>query len=774
MSRESSPSGSSTNPARIIHLAVGAGAATGVSLPIWDSIRRHPEASDAITFDEILSQQSRAFLETIRARDSKINDISSKPFAYIPADQQNGPMYEYRPFSTIPLRDSPKQHTSRKSQSFDDLTILTTPKPNIKLSGSPMEKMGGMSDGGGSSRIDKQVSNGIMRDMSDPWEDFRKIGFGESPVSALSLSHIMISAPSTPVETTGSGTFVSPAGAVHARHESQAAPPEMPSTPCIGREDVIEMDPLFVSFVEDGQLDATATTDWPSFTLLRLKQLNPSIESTDKPIDSLLVTVDERQRPARQTIPDKQVIIPSRPSLGAISSASRSKSFSLRDITGSFRRSGSFGLKGGLRKSFFGASGRSSGEALAPLSETGGVLEYQPALSPVSSPSTITEMGVLVNPPSMEPALDVNQNSTVSDSVITEMGGTIKPPSTSPSIFLAKVDESTHDFSQGTSAPEPAITEMGGVVKPSSTSSSNVIGQGIEPTHDVSRGTAASAFTISEMGGKVKHPSTSPSENIGTAIEHTHDVSGETAVSDWVYKAEGGAHIVFSYLGSSSAYRGKVLRVRKSSLRTEREVVEAEWRDVLLRRIFPYQLLPNLKEVKVEGEWLHQLFCATAAARPKARRLQGPLLSSETFKSRKAYLVEDIAPPSQTPGIETVLGVEIKVSYDPQLSLKGAELDWKPKWAFLPSPHYLRPPESIPIKSDKCRFCMHQHMRGSLLDGGPRYCPLDLYSGNEKRMADALEGLQELWLTTNGKGNNWLIFLDGKEIFPKKVHPVMQ
>ena len=60
-------------------------------------------------------------------------------------------------------------------------------------------------------------------------------------------------------------------------------------------------------------------------------------------------------------------------------------------------------------------------------------------------------------------------------------------------------------------------------------------------------------------------------------------------------------------------------------------------------------------------------------------------------------------------------------------------------------------------------------MRNS--DGGAEsaFCPLDLFSGDENRMSKAFTGLWETWEQSEGKGNNWRVYVDGKAIFSQDV-----
>jgi hypothetical protein len=49
------------------------------------------------------------------------------------------------------------------------------------------------------------------------------------------------------------------------------------------------------------------------------------------------------------------------------------------------------------------------------------------------------------------------------------------------------------------------------------------------------------------------------------------------------------------------------------------------------------------------------------------------------------------------------------------------------------------------------------------------YCPIDLYSGDPKRVSRALEQLWLSWLEDNGQGNSLRLFVDGKIVDPREV-----
>jgi hypothetical protein len=138
-------------------------------------------------------------------------------------------------------------------------------------------------------------------------------------------------------------------------------------------EETLEIDDVFMGFVEDGQLDASASSKWPPFTLVRLATARPT-EDPSKPIEWLLITLD--YRPPAPIAPSIREVAPTeRPISPSMSTTSRfGSAFGLSSIAGGFRRSSSFGQNGSFRKSIFGGSKRSNsrtgrGEGLSTLAE---------------------------------------------------------------------------------------------------------------------------------------------------------------------------------------------------------------------------------------------------------------------------------------------------------------------------------------------------------------------------------------------------------------------
>ena len=109
------------------------------------------------------------------------------------------------------------------------------------------------------------------------------------------------------------------------------------------------------------------------------------------------------------------------------------------------------------------------------------------------------------------------------------------------------------------------------------------------------------------------------------------DVTATDPKRDWSYLSEGGATIVFSYVGPSHpAYNGKVLRLRKklrqNSLEHEHLTLrsgspdEADdptiaFQEIVTRHLIPKANLPMLQTARVSLQWLKELEDVTEARR---------------------------------------------------------------------------------------------------------------------------------------------------------------
>ncbi|KAF8636730.1 hypothetical protein AX17_003533 [Amanita inopinata Kibby_2008] len=232
----------------------------------------------------------------------------------------------------------------------------------------------------------------------------------------------------------------------------------------------------------------------------------------------------------------------------------------------------------------------------------------------------------------------------------------------------------------------------------------------------------------------------------------------ETQPNDWKYVSEGGATIVFSYSGPPNPiFDGTVLRLRKCRINSAGDTSQAnlngeepddpiiEYQEKCMTRLIPPVHLPLLQAVSLEKEWAESMASLHDTSRRNERRIKDAIDNTRS----KAVLATDLV------GGDWI-AVEIK-----------------PKWAFLPSPDHLSP-TTRPVKTRTCRFCMHSRLRaaqGETVSLG--YCPLDLFSGEEKRMKNAVSSLWDAWTTSNSAINNLKIFIRGKMIEPSEVNELL-
>ncbi|TFK30038.1 inositol-pentakisphosphate 2-kinase [Coprinopsis marcescibilis] len=235
---------------------------------------------------------------------------------------------------------------------------------------------------------------------------------------------------------------------------------------------------------------------------------------------------------------------------------------------------------------------------------------------------------------------------------------------------------------------------------------------------------------------------------------------GQTTPGDWRYVSEGGATIVFSYRGPDNPnFNGTVLRLRKALVpvfRKRSNTIEdasarpdtldeeepddptIEYQTKCMSRLIPLEHLPRLETVDLDRDWLERLVASQNLNRPEVRRGKDGI----DVNRKKGVLATDLVGGNW-------LAVEIK-----------------PKWAFLPGTTHLSE-STKPVKTQTCRFCMHNHLRttkGTIVPMA--YCPLDLFSEDEERMKTAVNALWDSWTESEGTVNNLKVFAHGKMLHP--------
>ncbi len=101
-----------------------------------------------------------------------------------------------------------------------------------------------------------------------------------------------------------------------------------------------------------------------------------------------------------------------------------------------------------------------------------------------------------------------------------------------------------------------------------------------------------------------------------------------TSPSEWKYISEGGATLVFSYIGPfHPLLTGKVLRLRKAPRERHcpprRSVVDdnpVEFQQIIVSRLLDPSYLPDLQTIPLQADWIEALFIHHEAFRPQKRR----------------------------------------------------------------------------------------------------------------------------------------------------------
>ncbi|KXN86936.1 Inositol-pentakisphosphate 2-kinase [Leucoagaricus sp. SymC.cos] len=230
----------------------------------------------------------------------------------------------------------------------------------------------------------------------------------------------------------------------------------------------------------------------------------------------------------------------------------------------------------------------------------------------------------------------------------------------------------------------------------------------------------------------------------------------QTLPSHWKYVSEGGATIVFSYVGPpNSPYDGMVLRLRKAVNENtlaagpvdedERDDPTIEYQTRCMEQLFPQENLPLLQSAGLEKAWLERLAKEHEISRPEARTGKDHI----DFSRKKGVLATDLVGGGW-------IAVEVK-----------------PKWAFFPSATHLSE-ETKMIKTRTCRFCMHSFMRRQKSQKYVNnYCPLDLFSGRADRVHRAVSHLWDAWEHSDGSVNNLKVFARGKVVLPSRTERLL-
>ncbi|RGB24285.1 inositol-pentakisphosphate 2-kinase [Rhizophagus diaphanus] len=201
----------------------------------------------------------------------------------------------------------------------------------------------------------------------------------------------------------------------------------------------------------------------------------------------------------------------------------------------------------------------------------------------------------------------------------------------------------------------------------------------------------------------------------------------------WKFKAEGNANITLSYVGENARYSATVLRLRKDNqLDTiiDPQYFTYSYANFVMRPLIGDKYVGESILLEVQPEFLKALSKSVLKIRSN-KRTQKDIDHNQKY----AILTPD----------HTVFPSNIS----PTLSV-----ELKPKWAFLPSSPFI---ENF-VKFQSCRFCMHKYLKRGPTDDVTRYCPLDLFSLEDKRIRKAIEALIDC------PGSNLKLFIQGLQI----------
>lgn len=195
-------------------------------------------------------------------------------------------------------------------------------------------------------------------------------------------------------------------------------------------------------------------------------------------------------------------------------------------------------------------------------------------------------------------------------------------------------------------------------------------------------------------------------------------------MKQWEYINEGGKNIVVRYIGNKiEKYQKKVLRISKKE-RQEQYIYD--YIEFLSKFLKPFVIIGE--EIEIKKELMNEIYQDIKQDRFRKDEID--------IQNHYGLLLNDLTRMNDD---RDVYCIEIK-----------------PKWGMICRSKYIK----NEIKYEKCRYCMHQELKlfKKEIEKKSEYCPLDLFSNNEKRMKYALLKLLEI------PQNNLKIFKNQKLI----------
>ncbi|CAL0327019.1 unnamed protein product [Lupinus luteus] len=241
----------------------------------------------------------------------------------------------------------------------------------------------------------------------------------------------------------------------------------------------------------------------------------------------------------------------------------------------------------------------------------------------------------------------------------------------------------------------------------------------------------------------------------------------ENDAADWVYRGEGAANLVLSYIGSSPLFIGKVMRIRKAprsdvvTVRSPTALTAHErllWKDVdelisssdkeIAGRLFVQHVMKPLLGSKFVDAGMHVLV--------STEFLES--VEKDIICQRPPWRVDNAQVDTQCDSV-LLMSDHSVFTHGNLESSSCISIEIKPKCGFLPHSRFIS--KETTIKRRITRFEMHQALKlhEEEISLQSEYNPLDLFSGSKERIHKAIK---DLFTTPQ---NNFRVFFNGSIIF---------
>ncbi|KAJ2493798.1 hypothetical protein IWW37_000184 [Coemansia sp. RSA 2050] len=221
---------------------------------------------------------------------------------------------------------------------------------------------------------------------------------------------------------------------------------------------------------------------------------------------------------------------------------------------------------------------------------------------------------------------------------------------------------------------------------------------------------------------------------------------------DWGYIAEGVENVIVSYHGSERELQGWVLRLTKCDVGADADPKSHEallFRDKeLQRKQDALEFTARVVSLIVGDEYVLPQWLAKMSAGFLIQVREN--IDSQRPKNRLARYIDA----RQSASMLTKEMIA-RAPADSTLGAHTVTVELKPKCMALPRSKFFAPESSV--KHRVCWYCMHQytlHKDGNV----SKFCPLELFSGDRKVIARALEHFSQL------PHNNFVVFVDGRSV----------